>query len=140
MGLLTTTVAGLQDEARRREVVLERHIHCGVCQVTGDTDWLRQAIDNLIVNALTYTPAGGTVCATLKTENQQARLQVSDTGIGIDSVNLERIWERFYRVDRARSRAAGGTGLGLAIVKHVMRLHGGEASVTSRPVQVRPSP
>jgi len=111
---------------------------------TGSSDWsvhadeesLQQILDNLVDNALKYTPAGGTV--TLRSRRAEAdprmaEIEVADTGPGIDPAHHERVFERFYRVDKARSRALGGTGLGLAIVKHLCQAMGGSASVENRP-------
>jgi two-component system phosphate regulon sensor histidine kinase PhoR len=99
--------------------------------VAGDPGALRRIVDNLVVNALTYTPRGGRVAVTLSMEAGEAVLRVADTGIGIPPGDLDRIFERFYRVDKARSRSAGGTGLGLSIVKHAVGLHGGRVGVES---------
>lgn len=103
-----------------------------VPRLAGDPEALRRLVDNLVVNALTYTPSGGRVAVSLAVEGGDAVLTVADTGIGIAPENLERVFERFYRVDKARSRSKGGTGLGLAIVKHSAHLHGGDVTVTSR--------
>jgi len=100
--------------------------------VTGDAGSLRRIADNLIVNAITYTPRGGRAEVSVRARNGEAVLEVADTGIGIPEADRERIFERFYRVDKARSRSAGGTGLGLAIVKHAANLHRGSVSVKSR--------
>jgi len=105
----------------------------GSVKVLGDPEALRRLVDNLVVNAVTYTPADGWVKVGLVVEAGRAVLTVADSGIGIGAEHLERIFERFYRVDKARSRAKGGTGLGLAIVKHSVNLHGGEIAVDSRP-------
>ena len=100
---------------------------------------LRQALTNLIENAIKYTPAGGRVDVKVALENQGAgrllEMSVADTGPGIPAEHQERIFERFYRVDSARSRALGGTGLGLAIVKHAVALHGGTVELESMPEQ-----
>ncbi|HVB75357.1 MAG TPA: HAMP domain-containing sensor histidine kinase [Ktedonobacteraceae bacterium] len=100
--------------------------------VLGDEARLIQVIMNLIDNAINYTNAGGTVTLRVQTKDENVYLSVSDTGIGIAPDHLEHIFERFYRVDPARSRAAGSTGLGLAIVDWVVHAHDGEISVTSR--------
>ena len=99
--------------------------------VLGDEVRLIQVIMNLIDNALTYTNAGGKVTLGVVLQNNNATLIVRDTGIGIAEEHLEHIFERFYRVDPARSRAAGGTGLGLAIVKWIVHAHGGKITVES---------
>jgi len=82
-------------------------------------------------NAIRYTRADGTIIAAVAADNGSVVLRVSDTGSGIPSKDLTRVFERFYRVDRARSRETGGTGLGLAIVRHVAENHGGTVTVTS---------
>jgi signal transduction histidine kinase len=88
-------------------------------------------VRNLVENALQYTREGGSVDVSVSIEDGQAVLEVSDTGMGIPQRDQGRVFERFYRVDRARSRGTGGTGLGLAIVRHVVENHGGEVSVRS---------
>lgn len=99
--------------------------------VVGDAGALRRIADNLILNAVSYTPKGGRVEVSVRMEEGQAVLRVADTGIGIPQAEVERIFERFYRIDKARSRSAGGTGLGLSIVKHAVGLHGGTIRVES---------
>ncbi|HEX9762720.1 MAG TPA: ATP-binding protein, partial [Acidimicrobiia bacterium] len=89
------------------------------------------AVHNLLDNAIRHTPRGGQVTVDLETSSGRAVLTVADTGEGIPNRDLERVFERFYRVDSARSRGTGGTGLGLAIVRHVAESHGGEVSVQS---------
>ena len=101
--------------------------------VRGDPESLRLVASNLLDNALKYTPAAGKIWFRLKLTDETARLEVEDSGIGIDPKDLQRIFERFYRVDKARSRELGGTGLGLSIVKHVCLAHGGRVEVTSKP-------
>src|SRR5439155_22348156 len=86
---------------------------------------------NLLDNAMRYTPAGGTVGISLALDDGRAVLTVEDTGIGIPSRDIGRVFERFYRVDPARSRETGGTGLGLSIVRNVIDTHGGEVAVRS---------
>jgi len=100
--------------------------------VEGDDGALAQVLDNLIDNAVKYTPEGGEVAVRLREVDSRFLLEVDDDGLGIAEADQERIFERFYRVDRARSRDVGGTGLGLAIVKHVVLLHRGAVRVTSR--------
>ncbi len=92
---------------------------------------LRLAVRNLLENALQYTPKGGTITVATKRSADSATIAVSDTGKGIPSRDLPRIFERFYRVDDARNRESGGTGLGLAIVRNVVEMHGGAVSVES---------
>jgi signal transduction histidine kinase len=99
--------------------------------VRGDDHQLGVMIRNLLDNALRYTPAGGTIETKLETIAGEVVLTVTDTGMGIPLEAQDRVFERFYRVDRARSRDMGGTGLGLAIAKHVVELHGGRIGVES---------
>ena len=94
---------------------------------------LEQAISNLIDNAVKYSPAGSNVAVCADQSEGQVFISVKDNGPGIESQHLPRIFERFYRVDKGRSRAEGGTGLGLAIVKHIAQVHGGQAVVESTP-------
>jgi two-component system sensor histidine kinase SenX3 len=101
--------------------------------VLGDREQLIMAIHNLIENAINYSPENTKVSVTTSTENEIAEISVADQGIGIPEEELDRIFERFYRVDPARSRETGGTGLGLSIVKHVAIKHGGEVNVWSSP-------
>lgn len=100
--------------------------------VFGDEEELRQAIGNLIDNGLKYTPSHGTVRAVLSSHNNQAIVKIEDNGIGIPKEYLDRIFERFFRVDKARSREIGGTGLGLAIVKNICLKHEGNVEVESK--------
>jgi len=100
-------------------------------EIAGSRDQVIMAVHNLIENAINYSPEGTRVAVALRTVDGIAEISVSDQGIGIPESALERIFERFYRVDAARSRATGGTGLGLSIVKHVATNHGGDVSVWS---------
>src|SRR6266542_1447809 len=102
--------------------------------IIGSRDELASAFGNLVSNAVRYTPEGGTVTLGWRVEaDGVGRFSVSDTGIGIAAEHLPRLTERFYRVDRSRSRATGGTGLGLAIVKHVLLRHQAELEIASEP-------
>jgi two-component system phosphate regulon sensor histidine kinase PhoR len=121
----------LEAEAARKNIELVLQAEPGL-YVEADEDRLRQIIVNLLSNGINYTPEGGKV--SIKVEglgDDHIRVQISDTGIGIPKKDLPRIFERFYRVDKARSRSSGGTGLGLSIVKHLIELHKGTISVTS---------
>ena len=99
----------------------------------GDRDRLAQMLWNLVENALRYTDPGGTVTLGLHNHGSVAELTVADTGVGIPAEHLPHIFERFYRVERARSHRDGSTGLGLAIVKQVAEAHGGQVRVRSEP-------
>ena len=100
-------------------------------EVFGDKEKLRQVLVNLILNAIKYTEKGK-VEILVEEENKRAKVIVRDTGIGIPENYLDRIFERFFRVDKARSRSLGGTGLGLAIVKHIIEAHNSKVEVTSK--------
>ncbi|MBF6591814.1 MAG: sensor histidine kinase, partial [Ktedonobacterales bacterium] len=100
-------------------------------EVLGDADLLKQALLNLVDNALAYTPPGGHVALALAAADGQAFLSISDTGPGIAAEHLPHLFERFYRVDHARSRRTGGAGLGLSIVRWVAETHGGSVTVES---------
>jgi two-component system phosphate regulon sensor histidine kinase PhoR len=118
-------------KARDGEVTLTAEVS-EVIQVQADHDRLVQVLINLVDNAVKYTPAGGSVTVRARpSADGRIEVSVSDTGIGIPRADLPRITERFYRVDKARSRELGGTGLGLAIVKHLVLAHGGDLAIDS---------
>lgn len=130
--LIKETASFLQEEAREKGIALIiPPIEYSVF-LQGDSDRLRQILLNLMSNAIQYTPEQGEVTINVREiPEEEIELQVSDTGIGIGAKHLPRIFERFYRVDKARSRASGGTGLGLAIVKHLVESHHGRIFVES---------
>ncbi|MBV9790430.1 MAG: HAMP domain-containing histidine kinase [Chloroflexi bacterium] len=99
--------------------------------VSGDGDRLRQVLLNVLENARKYTPEGGAVSVTVEAEQDSAVVQIADTGIGIPAEDVPHVWDRFYRIDQARTRAGGGFGLGLAIVKSIVESHGGQVALTS---------
>ncbi|MBN1827021.1 MAG: HAMP domain-containing protein [Candidatus Eisenbacteria bacterium] len=127
------SLEGLLPVARSKGLHLETGIPEFPLPVSGDAEGLRQIADNLLDNALKYTPAGGKIWVRLRDDGSAVTLEVEDTGIGIDKEHQARIFERFYRVDKARSRRLGGTGLGLAIVKHQALAMGGSVSLESTP-------
>ena len=100
-------------------------------EINADRNLIREMIDNLLQNAIRYNKENGTVIVHITIENGHPMISVEDTGIGIPADQLDRVFERFYRVDKSRSRETGGTGLGLAIVKHIAELHSGEISIDS---------
>lgn len=121
-----------QGEAEARRVELETEVEEGLV-ATGDRNLLRQALGNLLDNALKHGSQGGTVRISAHALPDSVELAVSDDGPGIPPEDLPRLFERFYRVEKGRSREGGGTGLGLAIVKHVAEVHGGKVEVESTP-------
>jgi two-component system phosphate regulon sensor histidine kinase PhoR len=123
----------LEENARKKGISLVCAIPDGLPMVMADQGRLEQVLVNLLDNAVKYTPEGGTITLAARpdSEGDMLKISVTDTGIGIPLKDMPRIFERFYRVDEARSREQGGTGLGLAIVKHIVQLHGGDIAVTS---------
>jgi two-component system, OmpR family, sensor histidine kinase VicK len=112
-------------------VTFERYLPDEAMFVEIDQDKITQVLDNIISNALKYSPEGGTITFNVKENNGFIEISVSDQGLGIPKENLDKIFERFYRVDKARSRQMGGTGLGLAIAKEMISAHGGDIWATS---------
>jgi len=125
------SIRALQPAVEKKGLAFEAGIAEAPLTVHGDREALRQVADNLLDNAVKYTPAGGRVRVSLRRDGAEAVLEVIDTGPGIAPEHLGRIFERFYRVDKARSRELGGTGLGLSIVRHVALAHGGRTAVES---------
>ena len=125
------------DRAAKKNVTLSYSVASGLSSILGDYDRLQQLFINLVDNAVKYTSAGGSVMITATHAHAGAEadpeieITVIDTGAGISEKDLPRLTERFYRVDKARSRELGGTGLGLAIVKHIVQAHGGELKIES---------
>jgi two-component system phosphate regulon sensor histidine kinase PhoR len=118
-------------KASRKQISLAIDIPAGLPLIRGDASLLREVFQNLLDNAVQYTMAGGRISVTASAGAREAVISVTDTGIGIPLADQERIFERFYRVDAARSREAGGTGLGLSIAKHIVEAHGGRLWVES---------
>lgn len=137
---VSKTIEMMNAEASSRKISLDPQVD-GRIYIEGDEDRLRQIFINLLANGINYTPVGGSIKVKVETlekvsdgmENaeEMIRITIKDTGIGIPKKDLPRIFERFYRVDKARSRVSGGTGLGLSIVKHLVELHKGSIRVES---------
>ncbi|MDZ4806535.1 MAG: ATP-binding protein [Candidatus Eisenbacteria bacterium] len=123
----------LEGAADNQNVTLQNNVPNGLPLVIADAGSLEQILVNLLDNAIKYTPPGGQVTLSAVRKDGRIRVTVVDTGIGIPAGDLPRLFERFFRVDRGRSREQGGTGLGLAIVKHLVHLQGGELGVESEP-------
>jgi two-component system phosphate regulon sensor histidine kinase PhoR len=130
VGLVKEVVGGYADRAEERRIRLDTELQPGVA-TRGDRAQLGLLLSNLIDNALRYTAPKGAVCVRLDAAEGRAVIQIDDNGQGIPAGELPRIFERFYRVDKARTRQTGGTGLGLAIVRHVAEAHGGGVRVDS---------
>lgn len=132
VALLFTMTADYTPRIAAQELHFEVTLPEGTALVQGEPGLLRQAIANLLDNACRYTPVGGTIRLIGQIQPRWVCIQVEDSGIGIPAEDLPHIFERFYRVDKERSRQAGGFGLGLAIVRQIVELHGGHIKVTSQ--------
>jgi len=128
--VVDSVLAIIAAKAREGGVTLAAAVPAGLSGAA-DHDRLAQILINLVDNAVKYTPTGGAVTVRARPLGDHVEIAVSDTGVGIPRADLPRITERFYRVDKARSRELGGTGLGLAIVKHLVLAHGGDLAIES---------
>jgi two-component system phosphate regulon sensor histidine kinase PhoR len=124
-------VALHRDVASKKGISLQFDVPPDLPAVLADRDRLQQILINLVDNAIKFTPAGRVSLSANKVSSTRVEVTVADTGTGIPSIDLPRITERFYRVDRGRAREQGGTGLGLSIVKHLVHAHGGELNIES---------
>ena len=129
LGLAQEVCDGLEVAARQRQVRLQTFGR--EAKASGDRELLKELLENLVQNAIRYNKEGGFVQVTVKETGGHPSLTVEDSGIGIPEESLDRVFERFYRVDKSRSRETGGTGLGLAIVKHIAQLHGAQVALES---------
>lgn len=131
--LFAQVTTELADTLAARHQRVETHVADAAATLTVDPVKIRDALGNLVQNAVHYSPDHGTVTLSAGAQGERHLLTVEDSGPGIPDADLRRVFERFYRVDRARSRDPGGTGLGLAIVKHLVQLHGGSVHAANRP-------
>lgn len=129
---IDSVVKELSPHWQKKAITMSIEHETDLLPVQANPDWLKQVLINLLDNAIKYTPAGGHVIVRSKANNHFAQVEIADTGIGIPAKDLPLIFDRFYRVDRARARAAGGTGLGLAIVKFIVEALGGRIAVDSK--------
>jgi two-component system phosphate regulon sensor histidine kinase PhoR len=129
--LIESCLVAAQLKAEPKQIALEVQLPPGLPSVRGDSNRLQEVLQNLLDNAVQYTPLGGRIEVSAIGKDSQCVVTVADTGIGIPQAEQERIFERFYRVDAARSREAGGTGLGLSIARHIVDAHGGKLWVES---------
>ena len=126
-------LADYETRAKAAQVTLQDEIGDCPLQVHADEESLLQILNNLLDNALKYTPANGSITLRCRKQDEEVLIEIADTGVGIAPEHHDRLFERFYRVDKARSRELGGTGLGLSIVKHLCQAMGGSVSVESTP-------
>jgi signal transduction histidine kinase len=133
--ILITVLSRMRQFARQKNITLswKRQGPDELYTIQGDETQLSSMFSNLVDNAIKYTPPGGKIDVIGEPTDGEIAIHVSDTGIGIPENKLPRVFERFYRVDKARSKETGGTGLGLSIVKHTVENHGGRISVRSKP-------
>lgn len=129
--VVTRAAEAVEPRATAKHITITHHVAAGLA-ATGDAKALEQVLVNLLDNAVKYTPEGGSVELTARHEASRVELSVRDTGLGIEAKHLPRLFERFYRVDRGRSREMGGTGLGLSIVRHLVSAMGGDVRVQSQ--------
>ncbi len=130
--LVRGAVTSFQVLAERADLVLSEHISAPIPPIWAEGPYLRRAVDNLLANAIKFTPAGGSIDVTLCARDDCVVLEVADTGIGIAAEHHERIFDRFYQVDGSIGRQYGGSGLGLALVKEIIERHQGTVRVTSQ--------
>lgn len=132
-GIVRRAYQLLEDKARSKAITIDLNNFEEMPPVMADPGRLEQVLVNLLDNAIKYTQEQGSIMISAVDTEDMVRVSVADTGVGIPPQDLPRIFERFYRVDTARSREQGGTGLGLAIVKHIIQIHGGDIVVESTP-------
>ncbi|WP_152654834.1 two-component system histidine kinase PnpS [Oceanobacillus sp. CFH 90083] len=128
--MIDAVLPALEKKAEKKELQLTTSVSRDM-NIFADAEKLKQVVINLLDNAINYTPAGGSVNLNVSEEKNRVHFSIEDTGIGIEQKAIPRVFERFYRVDKDRSRNTGGTGLGLAIVKHIVEVHQGEIVVES---------
>lgn len=131
--LIETVAHKFQDQAAQKKLSLQTEITDDLPQIRGDPERLRQALSNLVINAIRYTPEGGQVTVRGQTQNGQVIMEVKDSGIGISASDLPKIFDRFFRAENEFTQATEGTGLGLGIAKTIVEKHGGEITVESQP-------
>lgn len=131
--LIDEVVSNFREKIKLKGHTVEANVSPALPRIKADPEKIEQVLSNLLDNAIKFTSDGGRICLSALDKGEDIRIEVSDTGMGIPREHLSRLFERFYRVDKARSRELGGTGLGLAIVKHIVQAHGGTVNVKSEP-------
>ncbi|MDD5004902.1 MAG: ATP-binding protein [Candidatus Omnitrophica bacterium] len=131
VSVIKRAVTVIENQARAKSIALKINLAQGLPKIKADETRFSQVMINLLDNAIKYSSEGGSATISAKVVGDALQIDISDTGIGISEKDIPRIFERFYRVDKARSRELGGTGLGLSIVKHIVSAHGGQVWVKS---------
>jgi two-component system phosphate regulon sensor histidine kinase PhoR len=131
VSLIKRAVTVIENQAKAKSIALKLDFASDLPKIKADETRFSQVMINILDNAIKYSSEGGSATISAKVVNNALQIDISDTGIGISEKDLPRIFERFYRVDKARSRELGGTGLGLSIVKHIVSAHGGQVWVKS---------
>lgn len=131
--LISRVLALVENNVVGKNLTLFTHLPEDLPRVVANVSNLEQVFTNLLDNAIKYTPEGGKIAVSAFQDGDMIQISVKDTGLGMEAKHIPRLFERFYRVDKARSRDLGGTGLGLSIVKHIIQYHGGEIWVESAP-------
>jgi two-component system phosphate regulon sensor histidine kinase PhoR len=131
VSVIRRAITVIENQAKAKSILFKVNLAPELPKIKADETRFSQVMINLLDNAIKYTPENGSVTVTAKVVNNSLQVDIEDTGIGISEKDLPRIFERFYRVDKARSRELGGTGLGLSIVKHIVQAHGGQVWVKS---------
>jgi len=129
---LRLTVRQSQFLADQKQQKIQAIEFPGPCFIEANASRINQVVSNILSNSIKYSPEGTVIQVSMETTEKYYRVFIKDQGMGIPQESIPRIFERFYRVDKARARAMGGTGLGLAIVKEIMEEHGGRVHVTSQ--------
>jgi len=130
--VVNSVISLIQSKADQKKIAVHNNVPDGFTPIKADRDRLTQILVNVMDNAVKFTPEGGKVVIDAEASESYAVVSVSDTGSGVPSDDVQRLGERFYRVDKSRSRDLGGTGLGLSIVKHLMIAHGGRMEIESQ--------
>jgi signal transduction histidine kinase len=129
---LTNVISLVEAKAKLKNITIQNDVRENIDQIKADKDKLTQIFVNVLDNAVKFTPESGNVVIKTDEAGAYTVVSISDTGIGVPKDEIQRLGERFYRVDRSRSRDLGGTGLGLSIVKHLMIAHGGRMEIESQ--------
>ena len=129
---LRATMLDWESRLKAKQLRFDSDLQADLPRLCADEGRLQEIVYNLLDNAVKYSKRGGTITVQARVEDHRVRLSVTDEGVGIRESDVPRIFERFYRADKARSRELGGTGLGLSIVKHIAQLHGGSVEAESQ--------